>query len=469
MAGIISYGAYVPFNRICRSTVGAALGKSGGKGERAVASYDEDTVTMAVEAVRACLAGRDRSNVGSLYFATTEPPYMEKLNAATVHAAARLDASTRALDLGGSVRAGLGALLTAHETAGRSGGSLAAMSDIRIGAPEGEAELAGGDGAAAFLMGDNGTIAEVVSTFSETHEYLATWRLPGEAFSRSWESRFLLSQAYIPLLSRAAKALLSAAGIPPNEISAAVIDAPSPRAARAVAKTVGLDPERVVDDMSATVGHSGAAHAGLMLASVLDRARPGERILVLSVSDGVDGVLLEATPGIDSHTPVRSVEGLVGSKRNDLAYTSYLKWRGILETQPPRRPDPERPAAPPSLRSEPWKFGFMGSKCEKCGANHLPPQIVCVACGEAGQMTDVPFADRRANIKTYTVDRLAFTPQPPMVVAVIDFEGGGRFQSELTDCEPERVKIGDAVEMTFRRLFTAGGVHNYFWKARPQR
>ena len=69
----------------------------------------------------------------------------------------------------------------------------------------------------------------------------------------------------------------------------------------------------------------------------------------------------------------------------------------------------------------------------------------------------------------YTVDRLAYSLSPPVVAAVIDFEGGGRFQCELTDVDPRAVKIGDRVEMTFRRLFTANGVHNYFWKARPLR
>jgi uncharacterized OB-fold protein len=79
-------------------------------------------------------------------------------------------------------------------------------------------------------------------------------------------------------------------------------------------------------------------------------------------------------------------------------------------------------------------------------------------------MADVP-----ATISTYTVDRLAYSLSPPVVAAVIDFEGGGRFQCELTDVDPAAVKIGDRVEMTFRRLFTANAVHNYFWKARPRR
>ena len=221
--------------------------------------------------------------------------------------------------------------------------------------------------------------------------------------------------------------------------------------------------------MLGEVGHSGAAHAGLLLASALDRSRPGDLILVLSVSDGVDGLVLEATDARASYRPRRTVASLVESRRDDLPYTRYLKWRGLLETEPPRRPDPQKPAAPPSLRSERWKFAFVGSQCEECGAYHLPPQIVCVACRANGRMKPVPFADRRASIRTFTVDRLAFTPQPPMVVAVIDFEGGGRFESELTDCQPDNVAIGRQVEMTFRRLYTADGVHNYFWKARLAR
>jgi hydroxymethylglutaryl-CoA synthase len=79
-------------------------------------------------------------------------------------------------------------------------------------------------------------------------------------------------------------------------------------------------------------------------------------------------------------------------------------------------------------------------------------------------MADVP-----ATITTFTVDRLAYSLSPPVVAAVIDFDGGGRLQCELTDVDPKAVKIGDRVEMTFRRLFTASGVHNYFWKARPVR
>jgi len=85
------------------------------------------------------------------------------------------------------------------------------------------------------------------------------------------------------------------------------------------------------------------------------------------------------------------------------------------------------------------------------------------------EMAPVPMADVPARVATYTIDRLAFVPSPPLVSAVIDFEGGGRFRCELTDVAPEDVHIGLPVEMTFRNIGTARGVHNYFWKARPSR
>src|SRR6185369_459379 len=167
MAGIVSFGTYVPFHRIVRKTIGAALGTAGGKGERAVAAYDEDAVTLAVEAARDCIRGHDGASIRSLTLATTDPPYIEKLNAATVHAALDLPPSVRALDVTCSLRAGLGSLLCAYESAAASGGAaLATMGDIRIGAPEGSAELSGGDAGAAFLFGSKDVLADVVATYS---------------------------------------------------------------------------------------------------------------------------------------------------------------------------------------------------------------------------------------------------------------------------------------------------------------
>ena len=78
-------------------------------------------------------------------------------------------------------------------------------------------------------------------------------------------------------------------------------------------------------------------------------------------------------------------------------------------------------------------------------------------------------ADAVGTVVTYTIDKLAYSPSPPIVFAVVDFDGGGRLPVELTDVDPTEVATGDRVEMTFRKLFTADGIHVYFWKARPVR
>jgi uncharacterized OB-fold protein len=82
------------------------------------------------------------------------------------------------------------------------------------------------------------------------------------------------------------------------------------------------------------------------------------------------------------------------------------------------------------------------------------------------EMERAPLADKQGTIATFTVDRLAYSPSPPIVFAVVDFDGGGRLPVELTDVDESEVVIGARVEMTFRRLFTADGIANYFWKGR---
>ncbi|MGB6554338.1 MAG: OB-fold domain-containing protein, partial [Candidatus Binataceae bacterium] len=471
MAGIVSYGSYIPYRRLKRAAIAQMLGVAASKGERSVASFDEDSASMAVEAVRDALkaAPAASAQIGALIFATTTPPYGEKLNAAIVAAATRMPPNIRAVDLTGSVRAGISAILQGADAAsGLKTNAIVAIGDARLGAPEGKAEQQNGDGAVAFVLGTENVIAEIEATASLTREFMDTWRAPGERFGHSWEERFTLTQAYSPLLGKAIADVLAKAKVAPGDLTKVILDAPNPRAADEIIRGMKLDPAKLGDNFALTVGQTGAAHPGLMLAGVLPSLKPGERVLVASVADGADAIVLRATPAIASFRPVRSV-GMQIESKGDVTYGSYLKWREILPTEPPRRPDPDRPAGPPMLRSQQGKFGFIGSKCTACGTPQLPPQRVCVKCRAFDKMEPYAFADRTAKIATYAIDRLAFSLNPPTVNVVIDFEGGGRFLCEMTDCEPDQVAIGDEVEMTFRRLFTADGVHNYFWKARPKR
>jgi 3-hydroxy-3-methylglutaryl CoA synthase/uncharacterized OB-fold protein len=469
MAGIVSYGSYVPYRRLKRSAIAAVLGTPAGKGERAIASFDEDSVSMAVEATRDALKAAPPGDVQALIFATTTPPYAEKLSAAVIGAAAMLPAEIRASDMTGSVRAGMSALLQgADAIAGGATRALVAIGDCRLAAPEGKAEQTTGDGAVAFVLAAKDVIAEIEASSSLTREFLDTWRANGERFAHSWEERFTLTQAHAPLLGSVIKSVLEKGKCAPSDLAKVILDTPNPRAADEIARALKIDPSKFSDSYALTIGQTGAAHAGLMLAAALPSAKPGDRVLVATVADGADAILLRVTPAAASFKPVHSVGRMIESK-GDVSYANYLKWREILPTEPPRRPDPDRPAGPPMMRSEKWKFGFIGSRCTNCGTPQLPPQLVCVKCHQRGKMEPYGFADRIGKIATYAIDRLAYSLNPPTVNVVIDFDGGGRFLCEMTDCEPDKVAISEEVEMTFRRLFTADGVNNYFWKARPRR
>ena len=467
MIGIASYGAYVPYHRLDRAAITAALAQGGGRGTRAVASYDEDATSMGVEAARAAL-GPTPLAPDTLFFATSQPPYLDKTNATAVHVAAGLPRSGLAVDVVGSVRSGIGALLSAAR-AGEP--ALAVLSDVRGGRPGGADEAEGGDGAAALLFADlepDQLLASLVGTGSVTEEFLDRWRLPGDGASRRWEERFG-EHVYVPLGEEAFTDALKSAGVTAGDIDHLIVVGTHARAIRAVARTLGTRPEVLVDDLTAVVGNTGTAHAGLLLASVLDRAQPGETIALLSLADGADALIFVAQPGLADFAPRPVVERVVAQGTGVVPYPTFLTWRGELRREPPRRPDPQAPAGPPSSRSARWKFAFEGSRCEECGTRHLPPARVCVECHTADRMVPERLADVPARVVTYTVDRLAFSLSPPVVAAVVDFEGGGRFQCELTDVDPAEISVGDEVTMTFRRVSTANGVHNYFWKARPIR
>ena len=461
--GILAYGAHVPYRRLDRAAISDVMGSGGGQGWRSVASFDQDTTTMGVEAARQALAATDL-DPEALWFSTVAPAYLDKTNATTVHAALRLDAATSALDLGGAVRSSVGALRSALTGPGRT---LVVSSDLRVGLPTSADECLGGDAAAAVLTGsaaDGPLLAEYLGGASATAEFLDRWRTPGDVTSRTWEERFG-EEAYGPLVEQAWAAALADIGLAADDIDTAIVTGLHGRAVKRLGGRLGV---AVADDLIDTVGNSGAAHPALLLADALDTADAGRVVALVVLADGVEVLVFRSTDALAAGRPSRSVAAQV-EDRADVAYPTYLAWRGLLEVQPPNRPAPNRPSASAALRRSDWKHGFVGSKDATTGITHLPPSRVGIGGGAVDDMEPAPMADTGGTIVTFTVDRLAYSPSPPIVFAVVDFDGGGRMPVELTDVDPAEVAVEGRVAMTFRRLHTADGIHNYFWKARPVR
>ncbi|MDX6740943.1 OB-fold domain-containing protein [Actinocorallia sp. A-T 12471] len=460
MRGILSWGGYLPHRRLDRRAIAGIAGKGGGGGTRTVASYDEDAVTLGVAAARLALRHAPAAPA-SLWFATTDPPYLDKTNATTVHAALRLDRETPAYDAVGSVRSAAGALRAALAS---DGPALVVAGDLRGGLPGGADEAAGGDGGSALLVGgaDAGPVlAELCAVASATEEFTDRWRVPGEAASRLWEERFGETR-YTALGVEAVKVALGRAGVAAAEVGALAVAGLHARASAAVAARSGVPAEHVVDRLEGTVGVTGAAHPGLLLASALEDAAsaPAGRVIVLLVlSDGADAFVFRTTGALAAHHVADAVAAQA-ARGVSVDYGTYLAWRGMLPVEPPRRPEPARPSSSAAARNAAWKYGFTGSRGDD-GVVRMPPSPL--------DATPALMADARGTIVTFTVDRLAYSPSPPVVFAVVDFDGGGRLPIELTDVAPDDVAIGGRVEPVFRRLFTADGIHNYFWKARPVR
>ena len=458
----------MPFRRLQRSEIARTFGSGGGKGTRSVASYDEDTTTMGVEAARLAMrAAPESTRVDGLWFSTADPAYLDKTNATAIHAALRLDSDAAALDLGGAARSGVGALRVALEGVGTT---LVVTADLRTGLPTSPDEAAGGDGAAAVLVGDAGSapvIAEYLGGGTATEEFLDRWRTPGERRSKVWEERFGETK-YVPLGEQAWNGALKTARLAPDQVDRVIVTGLHARATRALVKRLGVKDGALVDDLAATVGNTGAAHPGLLLTSALEQAEPGETIAVVVLADGVEVLVFRATDAIAGYLPSRPVATQI-ELAADVPYGKFLSWRQMVTVEPPRRPEPARVSGSAAGRSEDWKLAFVGSRDRGTGALHLPPARVSMAGGALDDMEAAPMADVPATIVTFTIDKLAYSPSPPIVFAVVDFDGGGRFPVELTDVDADAVRIGDRVEMTFRRLFTADGIHDYFWKARPVR
>jgi hydroxymethylglutaryl-CoA synthase len=469
--GILSAAGYVPYRRLSRSDISAFMMSGGGKGARAVASHDEDTTTLGVEAARLATKGAPTAAVDALWFATSSPAYLDKTNATAVAAALRLPSDVPAYDFGGALRSGIGCLLTAL----RGGGTtLVVGADTRDGLPTSADESAGGDAGAAALIGEgDAVVAEFVASASATDEFTDRWRSPGSLVSKLWEERFGENR-YVALGQDAFARALKAAGLETGEVGRVIVTGMHARAVTGLRKRLQVDESALPDDLSSTVGQAGAAHPLLVLASVLENLSIEEGastptvIVLLHLADGADAVVLRTTDALSSWRPVRPVADQVDRGAN-LPYSKFLAWRGQLSPEPPRRPEPARVSSSAAHRSEDWKFGFVGSRDRSSGAVHMPPARVSMTGGALDDMEPVAMADAVGTVVTFTVDRLAYSPSPPIVFAIVDFDGGGRYPVELTDVDAAAIRVGSRVEMTFRRLFSADGIHDYFWKARPVR
>jgi len=218
------------------------------------------------------------------------------------------------------------------------------------------------------------------------------------------------------------------------------------------------------------MGHTGAAYSLMLLVAALEEANAGDRLLLNSYGNGSDAFVIQATDKTG-----KKVEGRRGmrdhlpSKRMVDDYRIYLQWRELLTFEATPTPPGGHISSSALFRDRNQIYPLHGLKCQSCGNIHFPPQRVCPTCRSKDKFEEWRLSDRKGKVFTFAADNLCSRREAPRVTAIIDFEGGGRMATLMTDRVLEEIQIGMPVEMSFRKLVSQDGFHNYFWKSIPLR
>ncbi len=482
MTGITAYGAYIPLRRLQRKAISAANAwvapNLKGAGEKAMASWDEDAVTLAVEAARDCVpasdALKDRAHVDAAYFASTTMPFSDRQNAGIVSAALNLPQTAATADLTGSMRAGITALLTALDAvaSGRAKTPLVMAGEHRKARAASSEEMRYGDAGAAVTLGKDKVIAKFLGAHSVSLDFVDHFRGDGEDFDYAWEERWVRDEGYSKIVPAAIKALLEKTGVAAADIAHFILPCPFAKLDQTIAKLSGIDPAKVRDNLAAKVGDAGAAHALLMLVHALEEAKPGDKILVAQFGQGCDVVLFEVTPEITKLSKRNGVNGALARRREENNYMKYLAFNGLIELEKGMRAEVDKRTALTVLyRKSDMLMGLVGGKCNVCGTAQYPRSRICVNpnCKAVDSQDPFGFSEIPGSVLSWSADFLTYSMDPPNHYGMITFADGGRFMADITDVEQGQVDSGMKVRMVFRikDFDPKRGFRRYFWKAVP--
>ena len=461
-----SIGAYLPLLRLERKEAAAALGWSGlggpKAGRRSVAGWDEDALTMAIEAARGTVA----SNLPwSVVFASTSAPFRERLQGSVLCEALGLSGNVSAADVAGSRRCAVSALRRALIEG--QGDTLIAAGEKRHTAPGSSLQLAWGDGAAAALVSDEG-FAELIGEATLNADLVDIYVSEDRRAPYQSEERFIRDEAVGMVLAPAIRGACDKAGIEPAEIAFAAVHEPVAGTWKLLAGAVGLKAPNLCEEVATAAGDLGSAHALFGLALASERAKPGDIVLVAGFGSGADVLLFRMTSappmaGSASDALTRGVSTANYMRFLSLAGALSLDWGPRSEVDP-------KTAASVLARHGRDMHGFVGGRDSR-GNVQFPKTLVPVSPDATGpeQLEDVPLADVPARIVSIATDRLNFTPDPPFYFGLVQFDNGARVAMELRDVEASVPKVGDSLRMRFRikSIDRKRGFRTYFWKAAP--
>lgn len=472
--GINSVGVYVPQLRLERRVIADAHSwafslAAEAKGEKAFCDWDEDALTMAVDAVRGMTAPRDLKSFDRLVLASTSLPFAEPSNAGMAAAALDMPAGVGVLDATGSTRAGTSALLHALRSA--AGSTLVVASEDRKAKPASVQEMRYGSAAVALGLGTGDVVARFLGGLSVTRPIVDRFRLTGREHDYTWEERWVREEGFLTIMADAMAQLMEQKGIDAERVRFLLVTSLIANVGKALAKQLGLGNVQFVEEAQQSCGHAGAAAPFLQLALALEKATPGDVILVSELSYGCDVLALEVTEGVSRVQQAAPASTALARRRSETAYLKYLTFTGAIEPDWGMRSefDPKT-SLTQAYRSSEQLTAFIAGKCPSCGTVQFPVLASCVSCASNAEMTPHPLADEPAVMATFTADWLSYTISPPIHLGLVQFESGARVFMEIADLPSKEIlPVGTPVRMVFRRKDQdmMRGYIRYFWKAVP--
>jgi hydroxymethylglutaryl-CoA synthase len=337
--GIIGYGAYIPRYRVPDSEIARVwTGKGGGPvKEKAVPGLDEDVITMSIEASRNALAraGIHAHQLRAVWIGSESHPYAVKPSSTVVAEAIGATPHIQAGDWEFACKAGTEALVAAMGMVGSGMGqyALAIGMDTAQGRPGDSLEYTAGAGGAAFIVGPGGeALAIIEAAYSYVTDTPDFWRRAEQKYPEHGQ-RFTGDPAYFKHITAAGEAMLKMTGTTPQDYQYAIFHQPNPKFPQRVASLLGFNDEQTKPGMLVQViGNTYAGAALIGLTAVLDIAKPGERIFLVSYGSGAgsDAFSIRVTEAIAARRDLAPKTSEYIARRTQIDYATYARYRGKI-------------------------------------------------------------------------------------------------------------------------------------------
>ncbi|HLE79897.1 MAG TPA: hydroxymethylglutaryl-CoA synthase [Dehalococcoidia bacterium] len=470
--GILGYGVYLPLYRIKKEEIGKAW-DTGGRGELTVSGADEDVVTMVAEASLNALqqAGVAGPLVDAIYLASNSTPYLEHVSTGVIADLLQCGPELEVAEFAHSTGAGMAAWKAASDAvaSGRKQRVLVLVADCRPAGAGSDMEMTFGAGAAAFLIGQGEPLAEAEGSYTHNTGFMDRWRSQDDSRVRDYDPRFSREYGYVRHVRTAAKGLLQKLARQAEEYDYVVLQQPDDRIVREATRGTGITPEQMqAANIYPKVGDTGAASAFLSLAAVLDKAKEGQKILLVSYGSGsADALSLAVKKASPGRAP--TVEAyLAGGEYLD--YAHLARQEGLLERAGEVAESVLPVSSPLHWRINREMRAVLAKKCKECGYINFPPAVrkICVRCGHT-EFDQVSLA-RKGIVHTYSLNY--YMPQPfesPLPLIVGELEDGNRYLALGTEIKADGIRIDMPIELVLRRIVEERGVSVYGHKFRPVR